>query len=228
MTATEPAQRRIILLGGGEHACVVADAIAARRDAGHPADVVEGYAGPAGGQIVERRFGLPYLGTDRHVANERVDVHFVLALGAPQKRRVALDELRRETRELRFATVVHPRAAVSSSARLEPGAVVMAGAVVNTGAVVGEHAIVNSGAIVEHDVEVGALTHVAPGATVGGGARIGRDVFVGLGAHVRDHISIGDRAVVGMGAVVVNDIDAGDTVVGVPARVVRRGQEGDG
>ena len=93
--------------------------------------------------------------------------------------------------DARWAVVIHPAAWVSPSARLEPGAVVLAGSVVNAGAVVGSHAIVNSGVIVEHDVRVGAFSHLAPGAVVGGATAIGDDTTIGLGAVVRDHI--GDR-----------------------------------
>ena len=79
--------------------------------------------------------------------------------------------------DARWAVVIHPAAWVSPSARLEPGAVVLAGSVVNAGAVVGSHAIVNSGVTVEHDVRVGAFSHLAPGAVVGGGTAIGDDTI---------------------------------------------------
>jgi acetyltransferase EpsM len=219
MTATEPKRKRsLVLVGGGEHACVVADAALASESW-----VLRGYTGPSRGEMVEARFGLSYLGDDARGAADHSDADFVLALGTRETRVRVSGHL--EAAGVRFATVVHPRATVSPTARLAAGVVIMAGAVVNTGAVIGSHCIVNTGAVIEHDVELERLVHVAPGATIGGGAKIGAEVVVGLGASVRDHITVGRGAVIGMGAVVVNDVRAGDTVIGVPARRRGHGRE---
>src|ERR1035441_5202321 len=53
------------------------------------------------------------------------------------------------------ATLVHPSAVVSESARLEDGTVVMARVVINAGAWIGKNCIVNTTAVVEHDCRVG-------------------------------------------------------------------------
>jgi serine O-acetyltransferase len=46
-------------------------------------------------------------------------------------------------------------------------------------------------------------------------------VFVGVGARVLGGITVGQRAEIGANAVVIHDVAPGDTVVGIPARVVR-------
>ena len=51
---------------------------------------------------------------------------------------------------------------------------------------------------------------------------LGDGVFLGANAVVLGDIHLGDGARVGAGAVVVDDVPAGATVIGVPARVVRR------
>ncbi len=195
--------RPLVILGAGEHARVVAEAA---------------NADPSAWRVVE----LVDQGTDAAL-RARLDAAgpgdgpwLVLGFGGPAAaRRRTVDAMGPDAR---WAVIVHPAAWVSPSARLEPGAVVLAGSVVNAGAVVGSHAIVNSRVIVEHDVRVGAFSHLAPGAIVGGGTAIGDDTTIGLGAAVRDHISIGSRATVAMGAVVVADVPDDATVLGVPAR----------
>lgn len=52
---------------------------------------------------------------------------------------------------------------------------------------------------------------------------IGRDVWIGGGAIVLAGVTIGDGAIVGAGSVVTRNVDAGLTVVGNPARPIRRG-----
>ena len=75
-----------------------------------------------------------------------------------------------------------------------------------------------SGVTIMHQVTVGAEGRRSP--TLGDG------VFLGAGAKVIGPVSIGEGARVGANAVVVHDVPAHATVVGIPARVVRRREAG--
>jgi len=120
------------------------------------------------------------------------------------------------------ATLIHPSAAVSPSAKIGDGTVVMPRAVVNADAIVGEDCIINTGAVVEHDCRISPHVHVAPLVVLGGGAKIGQLALVGAGAVVLPGAVVGEGAVVGAGAVVLKEAPAWSTVVGVPARVLAR------
>lgn len=199
----------LIVVGGGEHARVVAEA--ARSAGGF--DVL-GFVDPHPCEETVA-FGLPRLGGD-DALDSYPEASLVLGLGAigSLDRRVVVERIGSDRR---WASVVHGAAWVSPSATVGHGAVVLAGAVVNTRASVEHHVIVNSGAIVEHDARIGAYAQIGPRAAVAGGASIGPSAYVGLGAVVRDHLSVGARVVVGMGAVVVRDVPDGVRVMGVPA-----------
>jgi acetyltransferase EpsM len=209
--------RPLVVVGGGEHARVVADAARTRPETWR----LVAFADPDPAVDAADRLGLPNVGDDVALLAWLEGTHdlerpwLVLGVGSIGVRQAIIDRLGEPTE---WATVVHAAAWVSPTATMGPGAVVLAGAVVNSGADVGAHAIVNSGAIVEHDVTLGPFTHVAPGALLGGGTRTGEGSFLGLGARVRDHVVIGDHAVVGMGAVVTDDVAANATVTGSPAR----------
>ncbi len=95
---------------------------------------------------------------------------------------------------------------------------IFARAVLNTDSIIAENVIVNTGAIVEHDVRVGAHSHVAPGAIILGAATIGDRVHIGAGAVVLPGLVIGDGAVVAAGAVVVADVLRGGYVARLAAR----------
>ena len=51
---------------------------------------------------------------------------------------------------------------------------------------------------------------------------LGDDIFIGSGAKVIGGVTLGSGSRVGANSVVLHDVAAGDTVVGIPARPVRR------
>lgn len=118
----------------------------------------------------------------------------------------------------RLVTIIHPKAVLSASARIEPGVFVAAGAVIGPGASIGECAIINHGCVVDHDCMIARFVHVAPNATLGGGARIGPRALVGAGAVVLPGVTVGSGAIVGAGAVVTRAVPDGVIVTGAPAR----------
>lgn len=121
-----------------------------------------------------------------------------------------------------FLTIVDPTAWLSDDATVGEGTTISPGALLNRFVDVGRHALVNTGAILCHDVVVGDFATVGPGCNIGGVSRVGDGAFIGIGATLSDRVSVGRNAVVGAGAVVIEDVADGVTVVGVPARPIRR------
>lgn len=215
---TQPLE--LVLVGGGEHARVVAEAARTRPDLWR----LVGFVDPEPCEQTARLLSLPRLGDDEDAfapGREAALFAFGMAGVGVSRQRQRVVERYAARGATAWATVVHERAWVSPTARLASGVFVAAGAVVNAGARIGEHAIVNTGAVVEHDVELGPFVQAGPGVAIGGGASIGAGSYLGLGCRVRDHVSLGRDVLVGMGAVVVADIPGGETVLGVPARARR-------
>jgi UDP-perosamine 4-acetyltransferase len=199
-------RQRIVILGGGGHGQVVAEAAMAAYDVAGFLDDDPGAEMPV--------LGLARLG-DMASYDPDVWPGFTPGIGDNELRRRMMDEALR--RGGAGAVVVHPGASVSRSARMEAGVFVGPGAVVHTAARIGAGTIINSGAIVEHDVMLGRCVHIAPGAALGGNVHVGDGALIGLGARVLPGIRIGAGATVGAGAVVIRDVVDGATVIGVPA-----------
>jgi UDP-perosamine 4-acetyltransferase len=144
-----------------------------------------------------------------------------LGFGAAEGRRAVLEAI--EAAGLALPTLVHPTAFVSASAEIAPGAQVMPRASVGPNARVGRGVLVNTGATLDHDVVVAAGSVIDPGAVLTGRVRIGSEVEVGSGAVLIPDSVVGDGATVGAGAVVLRTVEPGTTVVGVPAKPLRRG-----
>lgn len=206
----------VIVIGAGGHARVVADALLC-------ADVrVLGFTDADPSSWGLTNFGLPILGGDDVLASyDPTTVCLANGIGMvdPQGsivRRQVQGKL--AACSWRFVAVHHPSAIISPRAQLAEDVQVLAGAVIQAGASVGAGAIINSRAVVEHDVRVGAWTHVAPGAVICGGAQIGSSAHVGAGAVVRQGIELGNSVLVGVGAAVVRHQLSVTSLAGVPAR----------
>jgi len=199
----------IILIGGGGHAAVVADAA---RKSGFE---VLGFTDDDPAVTLPR---ISHLGSIDDVLSEHdfVGVPVILAMGPSALR----DRLVLKLADRPLATVIHPNAVVSSDASVASGVFVGPGAIINARAHISAHAIVNSAAIVEHDCSVGIGAHAAPASTMGGGATLGDHALLGLGAVVLPGITIGTKAIVGASALVTRDVQAKESVAGIPARAL--------
>ena len=210
---------KLIIVGGGEHARVVAQVAGSRPDLWE----LEGFVDPQPCGATQQAMKLVRLGADADLlpllsgdATRQV-VLGVGAVGATTARRQVVESLHIEAG--RWASVIDASARVSPHVRIGRGVVIMPGCLINCGAVLDDHCIINSGAIIEHDVNVGSFAQVGPGATIGGGTVLGVGCYIGLGACLRDHITVGDGATVGMGAAVIASVAECTTAYGVPARV---------
>ncbi len=123
---------------------------------------------------------------------------------------------------LRFATLVHPTARVSSRATLGEGTFVSALATIATHTTLGRSVYVNRGAMIGHHTTIGDYCTIQPGANVAGAITMGEQTYVGMGAMVVDQHTIGKGCVIGAGAVVLNDLPDRVLAVGVPAKVVKK------
>ena len=211
------APRKLIVIGGGEHARVVIDAARSRPDLW----IVVGIIDPEPCTETAELLQTKRLGDDTEglrLAGRADGPMFVIGVGSVgiEARRPAIAK-RFALPPDRWAVIIHASAWVSPAATLGAGAVLLAGVIVNAGATTGKHAILNTACVIEHDVQVGSFAHVGPRAAIGGGTVIGDSTYLGLGSAIRDHVRVGHRVVVGMGAVVVGDVEDDQLVVGCPA-----------
>lgn len=121
----------------------------------------------------------------------------------------------------RYATVVHPTAAVSVTSRIGPGSVLLAHCALTAAVRVGAHVAVMPHVVLTHDDVVEDFATLTSGVRLGGSARLARGAYVGSGALVREGTTIGAWSLIGMGSAVLGDVPPGEVWVGSPARRLR-------
>lgn len=108
----------------------------------------------------------------------------------------------------------------------------LTGIEIHPGAIIGSGFFIDhgSGLVIGETAEIGDNVTLYQGVTLGGTGKekgkrhptIGSNVVIGSGAKILGSITIGDNVKVGAGSVVVKSVPSDTTVVGVPAKVVKR------
>lgn len=105
------------------------------------------------------------------------------------------------------------------------------------GCVIGAKATFGEGLVIMHPVGVVVNSKVIGGANItiesgvvigdekGKAPSLGNNIFIGAGAKIIGGITIGDNVKIGANAVVVKDLPSNVTAVGIPAKIIKRGQE---
>ncbi|SDO53685.1 acetyltransferase EpsM [Methylobacterium phyllostachyos] len=147
-------------------------------------------------------------------------LRFVVALGEPRARARAVERLR--AIGARFASIIDPAALIGASSSVGEGSMILGHASITADAHLGAHVLVNPGTTIAHDNRIGDFATLSPGVHLAGRVTIEEGAFLGTGASVIPGIRIGAHALVGAGAIVIRDVLPRHTVVGNPARILRR------
>ena len=104
---------------------------------------------------------------------------------------------------------------ISRYAKISEGIIFMHG----MGMVIGKHVIIGKNCKIFNGVNLGNRDTEIPNDYQ---PKIGDNVVIGAGAKCLGNITIGNNVMVGSNAVVLNDVPDNCTVVGIPARVIKK------
>ena len=201
-----------VLVGGGAFAREILGWFEPDLPAG---DRFAGYIDDGDGPMAKAGYDLPHLGPIVGF-KPGPEQQLVMALTGPaDKAAVAAPLL---AAGATFATLIHPRAWVTKTARIGRGAVIALFADISADAVVGDFATINGYSSVGHDAELGAYGTLSGYVDLTGYVKVGAKCFFGTGARVLPRVVIGEGCTIGAGAVVVRTVAAGSTLYAAPAR----------
>ncbi|MDR1378934.1 MAG: NeuD/PglB/VioB family sugar acetyltransferase [Synergistaceae bacterium] len=172
---------------------------------------------PAGTRVS----GHPVLGGFDWLASRSHSTAVVMGLASPSAKADLYAKLKGNP-HITFPAFVHPQALVESSAILASGTVVSPFCFIAVDAALGICSFLNVGSQVGHDSVLGDFCSVMPHADVSGNVTVGERTLIGAGAKILQGLSIGSDVMVGIGSVVLKNVSDHSTIMGYPARVVKR------
>lgn len=204
-------QKKVIIIGAGGHARVIADIIKKSNDEiiGFLDDNVE----IQGRTIFDDKKVLG--DTSEKSVKKYSDCYFIIGIGSNRIRRIISEKYS----NIKWYTAIHPSSIIGSDVSIKEGTAVMAGTVINTGTVVGKHCIVNTCSSLDHDNILEDYVHISPGSHLAGTVRISEGTWICAGVTIINNITIGKNNIIGAGATVIKNIEEeNSTFVGIPVK----------
>lgn len=169
--------------------------------------------------------GCPVIGDDTWLAGQAKPLAAVCAVGSPSLKKKIIRKFR-DNANIYFPTVIDPSVIMSSYVSFGQGCIICAGCILTTDIRFGDFVTLNLDSTVGHDVRIGDYTTLYPSANISGNVTIGTMSEVGTGAHIIQGITVTDHVIFGAGAVVIKDVNESGTLVGNPARMIKKENRG--
>jgi sugar O-acyltransferase (sialic acid O-acetyltransferase NeuD family) len=165
------------------------------------------------------------LSFDQFVAEPSAERHIALAVAESRLRADLASKC--SAANLHFFSVWARKTVRMDSVGIGEGALISPFVTLTSNIRIGVHFQANIYSYVEHDCVIGDFVTFAPRVACNGNIHIDDHAYIGTGAVIRQGrldapVRIGEGAVVGMGAVVTKDVPPGVTVIGNPARPLKR------
>jgi sugar O-acyltransferase (sialic acid O-acetyltransferase NeuD family) len=220
-------KRELVIIGaggfGGIAACVADEINEVAIKHVHAAlwDVI-GYADCDAAKRGTQRAGLTVHGTIEEVARDfhGHNLWFFCAIGDNGARA----KMARLAEEFGWqpATLVHPTAILARTVEIGAGSYIGPASVVSANAKVGAHVIIDMHVSIGHNAVIKDFCATFPGARITGCCRLEQFALVGSNATLLPGTVVGERAVVGANSLAHGSVESDTTILGVPARIIRR------
>lgn len=193
-------KKKIIVLGGGGHAKVVAGTLLRL-----PEYEVIGFLDDA----VERASLLETRKLGKMFPVPQNLETTLLALGIGHVGKTAFrNKLIKEYEEAgyTFETVVAPSAIINHGVTLGKGVFISDMVTLHPEVIIDDYAIISNSTCINHECRIGRNTHICPGVMISGNVVIGSDSLLGTGSSAIHGITIGNECIISAGHTVIKNL----------------------
>jgi len=216
-------RRRIVVIGAGGFAREVKWLISEINTSGEQFDFL-GFVVSDLSQLGPRDSKNDVVGDYQWIEQnrDRVDC-LALGIGNPVARATIGDELTTSFPNVGWPQLIHPSVCFDrGSCEIGKGVLLCAGTIGTVNLKLESFCMVNLACTIGHEARIGRGTVLNPTVNISGGVTLEDEVLVGTGAQILQYVTVGRGATVGAGAVVSRPVEPGSTVVGIPAKPIKR------
>ena len=152
------------------------------------------------------------------------EIEFSITVGETEYRKDMADNITGKGYSL--ATLIHPSVHIPESTQILDGVTILDFVVISPNVVIGKNTMVQQLLCIGHDCVIGENCDIASNVAIAGNCHIGNNVYIGMSASIIEKTTVGDDSVIGMGSVVLRDVPSNVIVMGNPARVIKKKNDG--
>ena len=211
----------VLIYGAGQIGAVVASIL---RECGYQ---IDGFIDDRVSFVGNTVYGLPILGNRAWLLDNLGERQVCIGVGTIRARKAVstfLDEARIPT-----INAIHPSAVVSPEVRIGRDVVAGAGCVFYGNVLIGRGCYIGPSVTISHDTTIGNWVLLSVGTVVGARVDLADEVFVGTASTLMEprfgedaRLVIGRGATIGAGALVIREVNEAQTVIGRPAKELRK------
>lgn len=166
--------------------------------------------------------GITVLGTTQDLNTWNKEISVVVAIGNPIVRKKIINKINNQ--HVDYPTIIHPTVLIGDPnyVTIGKGCIICANNIITTNIKIGDFVILNLACTTGHDTIIGNYAAFMPTCNISGEVKINDCVYCGTGVKIINQIEIGENSVIGAGAVVTSSQPDNCTIVGVPAKVIKR------
>ena len=204
-------KKKLILVGAGGHAKSVVDSIN---------ELEYELCGFIDSNKEGTHIGLPIFGAELDDIKNYEKFSYFVSIGDIMCRKAWFEKIKE--RKLNIINIVDKTALISSTAMIGVGNFIGKYAIINADSIIGDNNIINTKSLIEHECKIANNCHISTNSVINGNVVVENNVFLGSGSVCNGQLKIGSDSIVGSGSVVIKDVPEKVTVVGVPAKIIKR------
>ena len=151
---------------------------------------------------------------------------FVLGVGGAKTRKILAEKVTSLGGQL--CSIVSNHALVGEFGnKIGNGVCILSHATITGDVNIGKGSLINKAVIISHDAKIGNYCEISPGAKILGRTTVGDFSEIGTNAVILPDVRVGLHCKVGAGAIVTKDVVDYSTVVGIPAKPIKKGVDNE-
>jgi sugar O-acyltransferase (sialic acid O-acetyltransferase NeuD family) len=163
------------------------------------------------------------IGDDEWLLSQDFETDILIGIGYPELRADILTRYLDQGERFGYPNLVHPKASFDyRRIELGRGNVITSGCSFTCDIKVQDFNLFNLNTTVGHDVCIGSFNVINPSVNISGGVHFADRILAGTGCQILENLWVGADVIIGAGAVVRNNVPNGQTVVGIPAKPIKR------
>ncbi len=161
------------------------------------------------------------IGDDNFVLNSHKRLAVAIGIGLPQIRQLLYKQYSQNS-NVWFPNLIDPSVILSSEINIGFGNIICANNIFTVDIEMGNFNIINLSTTIGHNTKMGSYNTVNPGSNISGNVTMGSRIELGTGTKIIQGKKLESDVIVGAGAVIINDVPGRCTLVGVPAKIIKR------